>query len=190
MVKQLRAAWENSIKINSSLVGFISGNSVVYETVRISHERASVPTNQTNPVGLGTSHSFFVEMFYNSIITENTLLIFEGKGYRVNVIDEIKVKGDVFGKRAALTVIKTISNANLITSFKIGAVAGVINNTLNTITVTLPAGTAVTSLTPVIVHNGKLIDKTGAQDFTLPVEYTITAENLATKKYTATVVLA
>ena len=46
-----------------------------------------------------------------------------------------------------------------------------------TITVTLPAGKDVTALEPVIAHTGKIISPTGEQDFTEPVDYTITAED-------------
>ena len=189
MVTQMRKALKASININPREVGYINGSSVVYETVRISHQSSSVPNNVTIPVGIGTSFSFFIEAEHDSGITENALLVWNGNGFRVGPVDELRVKGEIFGKRAPLTVVKP-SAVNLITSFKIGSVAGIINNTLNTITVTLPIGTVVTALTPTIVHSGKLIDKTGAQDFTLPVEYTITAENLTTKKYTVTVVLA
>lgn len=189
MIGQMRLAYKQSINLNPRMVSYISGTDIKTETVRISHQSASVPNNTTIPVGLGTSFSYFLVMEHDSAIFENALIIHNGIGFRVGPVDQFEISSEVFGKRAPLTVVKP-STANLITSFKIGTVAGVINNTANIITVTLPIGTAVTSLTPVITHNGKLIDKIGAQDFTLPVDYTITAENLTTKKYTVTVVLA
>ncbi|NCC87820.1 MAG: hypothetical protein EOM05_08130 [Clostridia bacterium] len=70
---------------------------------------------------------------------------------------------------------------------KFSGVSGVISGT--NIAITLPAGTSVTSLTPVIVKSANSsINKTGAQDFTSPVTYTVTAEDgIATKTYTVNV---
>jgi hypothetical protein len=72
-----------------------------------------------------------------------------------------------------------------ITSFTLAGVAGNISGT--NITVEVPAGTDVTSLTPVITHNGASIDKSGPQDFTSPVTYTVTAQDGTAKTYTVTV---
>ncbi|WP_233268490.1 DUF5018 domain-containing protein [Cellulophaga sp. L1A9] len=82
-----------------------------------------------------------------------------------------------------------LSSDNNITSFSIDGVAGVISGT--TITVTLPAGTDVSSLTPAIIHNGNTINpNTGVvQDFTNPIIYTVTAANLDTQEYTVTVIM-
>lgn len=189
MVSQMRNAIRFDISLNPKNVGYIYGNGVKYETVRISHQNASVPANQTNPVGLGTSYSYFLEAEYDSTITKDTILMNNGIAYKTGPIDEIGLHGEIYVKRSPLTIVAP-STTNQITSFKIGTIAGSINNTANTIIVTLPTGTIVTSLTPAITHNGKLIDKIGTQDFTIPVEYTITAENLTTKKYIVTVVLA
>ena len=60
-------------------------------------------------------------------------------------------------------------------------IEGVIDG--QTITVTLPAGTDVIALEPVITHTGKLVSPIGAQDFTEPVDYTITAEDFKTNTY-------
>lgn len=59
-------------------------------------------------------------------------------------------------------------------------------NSFNEIYITMPYGTDVSSLTPTIVHSGVTIFPASgvAQDFTGPVEYTVTAEDSATKKYT------
>lgn len=64
---------------------------------------------------------------------------------------------------------------------------GVIDDT--DITVTVPAGTTVTELTPVVViSDGATISPSTAQDFTNPVQYTVTAEDTTTEKtYTVTV---
>ncbi|WP_233268493.1 DUF5018 domain-containing protein [Cellulophaga sp. L1A9] len=87
-------------------------------------------------------------------------------------------------------IMPTLSDTKDITSFSIDGVAGVISGT--TITVTLPAGTDASSLTPAIIHNGNTINPdTGvAQDFTNPVEYTVAAANGSTKAYNVTIVVS
>lgn len=60
------------------------------------------------------------------------------------------------------------------------------------ITLTLPHGTNVSSLTPDITHTGASIDpeEADAQDFSEPVTYTVTAANNSTQTYTVTVTVA
>ena len=77
-----------------------------------------------------------------------------------------------------------------ITSFSINGVAGAVNNTTNTITITLPRGTDVTKLTPVIATNGVKSLTPGSGEtvnFTNSVNYTATMEDGSTKTYTVTV---
>ena len=81
-------------------------------------------------------------------------------------------------------------DAKAITSFALAGAAGTINETAGTIAVTVPFGTDVTSLTPTIVHSGAGISPTGAQDFTDPVVYTVTAVDSSEKEYTVTVTIA
>ena len=82
-----------------------------------------------------------------------------------------------------------------ITAFSIGNTIGAINETTSpnpTITVTMPSGTDVTSLTPTItISEGCSVSPASevAQDFTNPVTYTVTAEDTTTKAYTVTVTL-
>ena len=82
------------------------------------------------------------------------------------------------------------TTAKGITSFSINGVAGAVNNTTNTITITLPRGTDVTKLTPVIATNGvkSLTPGSGETvDFTNAVTYTATMEDGSSKTYTVTV---
>lgn len=67
--------------------------------------------------------------------------------------------------------------------------AGVIDNDQNTVTVTLPAGTDVTALEPVLaLPQGAVYSPIGAQDFTAPVTYTVTAaDGTTTREYTVSV---
>ena len=77
-----------------------------------------------------------------------------------------------------------------ITSFSISGVVGAVNNTTNTITITLPRGTDVTKLTPVIATNGvkSLTPGNGVTvNFTNAVTYTAAMEDGSSKTYTVTV---
>ncbi len=68
------------------------------------------------------------------------------------------------------------------------ATAGVIDQTANTVSLTLPAGTDITTLTPALsLEPGASYTPTGAQNFTKPVTYTITGANGSTRAYTVTV---
>ena len=82
------------------------------------------------------------------------------------------------------------TTAKGITSFSINGVAGAVNNTTNTITITMPRGTDVTKLTPVIATNGvkSLTPGSGETvDFTNAVTYTAAMEDGSSKTYTVTV---
>lgn len=77
-----------------------------------------------------------------------------------------------------------------ITSFVIGEANGVINNDDNTIFVLVPVGSDVTDLTPTIeLPDGQSVDPASdvSNDFTNPVDYTVTNEESITKTYTVTV---
>lgn len=77
-----------------------------------------------------------------------------------------------------------------ITSFSINGVAGAVNNSTNTITITMPRGTDVTKLTSVIATNGvkSLTPGNGETvDFTNAVTYTAAMEDGSSKTYTVTV---
>jgi hypothetical protein len=77
-----------------------------------------------------------------------------------------------------------------ITAFSINGVAAAVNNTTNTITITMPRGTDVTKLTPVIATNGvkSLTPCSGVtMDFTNAVTYTAAMEDGSSKTYTVTV---
>jgi hypothetical protein len=68
----------------------------------------------------------------------------------------------------------------------------VINEEAKTIALTVPFGTDVTALVPTIVHTGASVSPaSGAtQDFTSPVNYTVTAEDTSTQAYLVTVTVA
>ena len=82
------------------------------------------------------------------------------------------------------------TTAKGITSFSINGIAGAVNNTTNTITITMPRGTDVTKLTPTISTNGVKSITPGSGEtvnFTNSVNYTATMEDGSTKTYTVTV---
>ena len=84
------------------------------------------------------------------------------------------------------------SSENAITGFSIGENAGVIDEPNHKITVTVPYGTNVSSMSPTITASAKTtVTPSGtAQNFTSPVIYTVTAENGTTQDYTVTVNVA
>ena len=90
-------------------------------------------------------------------------------------------------------VVHAAENEKAILSFRIGEVEGEINETAKTVTLTLPEGSDVTALVPTIeVSEGATVDPASgvAQDFTEPVDYTVTAQNGTTAVYVVTVHVA
>ncbi len=91
-----------------------------------------------------------------------------------------------------VTVTEASAGSKEITSFSITSpfAAGTITGT--DISVTVPYGTVVTSLVPSITHTGTLIDPSPSmpQDFSVPVQYTVTAADSTTQVYTVTVTVA
>ena len=93
------------------------------------------------------------------------------------------------GETVKITGNRTMT-AKGITSFSINGVAGAVNNSTNTITITMPRGTDVTKLTPVIATNGvkSLTPGNGVTvNFTNAVTYTAAMEDGSSKTYTVTV---
>jgi hypothetical protein len=75
-----------------------------------------------------------------------------------------------------------------ITAFIVAGVAGIINESNHTITVTVPSSTSLAGLTPVVtVSAGASYSPTGPQNFAVPVVYTVTAEDGLSQQYTVTV---
>jgi hypothetical protein len=97
---------------------------------------------------------------------------------------------DISTKVYTVTVTVAPSNTKEITDFVIQGVHGIINNT--SIALTLPAGTDVKNLIPAITITGTSVNPQSgvAQDFTNPVNYTVTAADNSMKVYTATVTVA
>ena len=109
--------------------------------------------------------------------------------------ETVKITGNRFTMPAGNVTITckwetATTTAKGITSFSINGVAGAVNNTTNTITITMPRGTDVTKLTPVIATNGvkSLTPGSGETvDFTNAVTYTAAMEDGSSKTYSVTV---
>lgn len=86
-----------------------------------------------------------------------------------------------------VTVSVALSTDNDITGFTINGVSGTISGT--EISLTLPNGTDVSSLTPTITITGVSVDPASGvtKDFTNPVTYTVTAADNSKKPYKVTV---
>ena len=80
----------------------------------------------------------------------------------------------------------------LITSFAITGNTGFINQSANTIAITMPAGTNPTALVPNFSFIGQSVSPATnvAQDFTNPITYTVTASDNTTRAYVVTVTIA
>jgi len=63
-----------------------------------------------------------------------------------------------------------------------------INEAAKTITVSVPAGTNITNLTPTVIHTGKSYSPLGAQNFSSPRTYTVTDASNNTQNYTVNVI--
>ena len=86
--------------------------------------------------------------------------------------------------------VHVVETGKSILKFTIGSSNGTIDETTHTVAVTVPYGTDVTKLAPVItVSSGATVSPaSGAtQDFTKPVVYTVTAQNGGKQAYTVTV---
>ena len=109
--------------------------------------------------------------------------------------ETVKITGNRFTMPAGNVTITckwetATTTAKGITSFSINGVAGAVNNSTNTITITMPRGTNVTKLTPVIATNGvkSLTPGNGETvNFTNAVTYTAAMEDGSSKTYTVTV---
>ncbi|MCR1027068.1 DUF5018 domain-containing protein, partial [Cellulophaga baltica] len=97
---------------------------------------------------------------------------------------------DASTQEYTVTVTVVQSESKDITSLTINGTNGTITGT--DITVTLPSTTDVTALEPTVTHTGVSINPASgvAQDFTSPVDYTVTAADGTTQVYTVTVNLA
>ena len=104
----------------------------------------------------------------------------------------IEVTADC-GKKATYTLTirvgKADSNSIIGFAFGIPLETVIIDEGAKTISVSVPFGTDVRNLTPVVTHTGISCSPATAQDFIYPVTYTVTAHNGLTAAYKVTVYL-
>jgi len=120
-------------------------------------------------------------------ISKNATISPEGKQDFTNPVVYVVTAED--GSKLTYTVILEITPSNLkqILNFEFKAnennllkidIPGVINETEKTITAMVPKGTDISALKPAIeLSSGASVDLDGKQNFTNPINYTITAEN-------------
>lgn len=98
-----------------------------------------------------------------------------------------------------VTVTVAANFAKSMTTYSLAGVAGVIDETNKAIAVTLPNGTNVTALVATFTHTGtgsllvvglSQVSGNTQNNFTYPVDYTVTAADLSTATYTVTVTVA
>ncbi|WP_379213329.1 DUF5018 domain-containing protein [Paenibacillus sp. GCM10012303] len=140
------------------------GTDVTSLTPTITHTGASISPNS------GVSRNFTSPVTYTVTAADGST-----KSYTVTV-------------NVAASPTKEIT----VFSFASPAVTGTVNEASRTISVTVPYGTDVTSLTPTITHTGASISPNSgvSRNFTSPVTYTVTAADGSTKSYTVTVNVA
>lgn len=108
--------------------------------------------------------------------------------YRVTAYD-----GSTADYQVTATV-HDVADGKSILSFRVEdpACEGIIDETMKTVTLYLPQGTNVAQIVPLIeVSEGATVSPASGepQDFTLPVVYTVTAENGTTADYTVTAIV-
>ncbi|MBU3924335.1 DUF5018 domain-containing protein, partial [Patescibacteria group bacterium] len=128
-----------------------------------------------------------------NIITFNALADGAHSNCTITVTDAAGNPSNILAVTAF--TIYTASSAKNIISFDFAspAVTGTIDNAAHTVALTVPYGTDVTALAPTIVisANATISPLTGvAQNFTNPVTYTVTAEDITIQAYLVTVTIA
>jgi len=127
--------------------------------------------------------------------------IYQGYGFVMNLLEENKMiyivcvfdpsaYDEKFSRDIMNTLRRTLTSDKDILSFNFSTVIGEIAGT--NILVTVPYGTNVSSLVPSIVLSGGTVDPASgvANNFMLPVNYVVTAEDKTTKVYTVMVIVA
>jgi len=137
---------------------------------------------------------FLPEGVYSTAVI-NGMQVNEGTAFQIPTdsgshIIEIVVTADCgISRNYTLTIDVGFNNTKSITAFSFNIAGETYTGEIdgNAITVTVPNGTNVTALTPTVVHTGVSYSPTGQQNFTHPVNYTITAADTTSSIYTVTV---
>jgi hypothetical protein len=176
-----------------------------------SSQKAITSFNFENPAAVGviteSTHSIAVTVPYGTDVTGliptitytgETISPASGAAQDfTNPVVYIVTSGTGSTQDYTITVTVASISAKSITAFSLAGVAGTINETGKTISVTMPSGTNVTSLVATFTTTGASvkvgstiqISGTTARNFTNPVVYTVTAADATTQDYTVTVTL-
>jgi hypothetical protein len=98
----------------------------------------------------------------------------------------VTAQNGVTTKFYTVMVVRRQNDAKDITAFYFPQ--GAVSMDGTDITVLVPFGTVLTHVEPAVHHTGARYSPEGPQDFTQPVEYTVTADDGSIRKYTVTVV--
>ena len=167
-------------------------NAVTFDTVDIYEWRDGKKKYRTNEFRLSVSDDgeSFETIYTGYAIGEYKHISLDkavtAKNLRITIYSVLDGISDI----PCLNEIEVYNNASdaTVKSFTVGAAEGIINDENATITVGVSEGTDVTAITPmVVVAPGASYTPAGAQDFTSPVIYTVTAKDGTTKRsYTVT----
>ncbi len=147
--------------------------------------------NDTIYVEIGSQDGDIADLAPNFVIADGTSVDVASGVSRnfTNPVTYTVLSNDGFSATEYTVTVEQIE-APKISSFTIGESSGVVDNEENTIYVSLPAGTDLSGLSPVIeVPEGQSVSPASEEevDFTDPVEYTVTNTEDLTKTYTVTV---
>lgn len=149
-------------------------------------------TDVTALIATYTTTGDFVNVGFVEQISDST------KNSFIEPVKYTVTAADLSTATYTVTVIVAATDAKAITTFALNGVAGAIDEEAKTIAVTLRSGTDVTDLvakftttgTSVEVKNATQISGVTANNFTSPVEYLVTADDLTTEAYTVTVIVS
>ncbi|MCX5850267.1 MAG: SUMF1/EgtB/PvdO family nonheme iron enzyme [Deltaproteobacteria bacterium] len=146
-----------------------------------------------------TAHTIAVEVPFGTYLTSLTPTItYAGKsispesGVAQNFSSPViytVTAADGSTQTYTVTVTPGLNPDKAITEFNFAtpAATGIISEEDHKISIIVPHNTILTLLTPTIIHTGKSISPVGAQDFSVPVTYTVTAEDGSKQDYEVTV---
>jgi uncharacterized protein (TIGR02145 family) len=201
--------WAKPTTTSQSFLQMASGVSVTSSSGTVSAGGFSAPSIYVNGVSGGT----VLAGAWNHIlvttgtgVTANAIRLgLVGSTYYSGQLDDVRLYnyvpttkqiGAAMNNGSSLrfgpTTGVAVTNSNkAIVSFRLNSpyVFGAVDESAKTVTVTVPAGTSLTSLTPTVTITGSSISpNTGvAQNFSSPVTYTVTASDGSTQAYTVTV---
>lgn len=200
--------WAKPSTTSQSFLQLASGISVTSSSGTVSAGGFSSPTIYVNGV---SGASVFAGNWNHIVVTTGTgitanaiKLGLVGSTYYSGQLDDVRIYNYILTENQIATVMndgsalrfgssgiistnsnKTISSFYFSSPYAVGS----IDQNAKTISVTVPIGTSLTSLTPSIAYNGLNISPSSgvAQNFTNPVNYTVTASDSSTQDYVVTV---